>query len=93
MNRKLNVIEFNVSAFRQNEKTQTSYSIPIEENLTTDDLSIKINDLCKSIRSRKNVVCVWSNPPFNFTFLSDNYIDEATVIINYTIWQDLSVSI
>lgn len=84
MSRKLNVIEFNISALRQNEKAQTSYSIPIEENLTTDDLLVKIDDLCKSICSRKNAVSVWADPPFNIAFLSGDFIDEATVVINYT---------
>ena len=81
---KLNVIEFNVSAFRQNEKLQTSYSLSIEENLTTDDLLVKIDGLCKSLKKRNNIVCVWFEPPFNIRFLSGDLIDEATVVINYT---------
>lgn len=93
MKRKMNVIELNVSGLRRNEKAQTSYSLPLEENLTIDNLGIKINDLCRSIRNRKNVVCVWFDPPFNISFSNGNYINEATIVVYYTKWKDLSVSL
>lgn len=85
MKKELIVIESNVSKLRNSQKgVQVSKTIPLEENLTIDDLIVKINNLCKDILKHKNVVSAWFAPPFNIGFSSENLINRAKVIIYYT---------